>query len=59
MQFHVLDLNAVHLPEGLIGIGDLHILQRQVLHLTEELRPVDARVSHHQVVGVPDSGAGA
>ena len=41
MQFHVLDTDTVHLPECLVGIGNLYIFQCQVLHLTEKLRSVD------------------
>ena len=59
MQLHVLDPDAVHLPEGLIGIGDLHVFKRQILHLTKELRTVDTGVRHHQIVGVPDGRARA
>ena len=58
-QLHVLDLQAVHFPEGLVGVGDEHALEGDVLHLAEEFRSVDGAVAHHQVVGVPDGGAGA
>ena len=59
MQHDVLQSEAVHLPEGFIGIIDHHILQFYVFHLTEELRPVDGAVLHLQVVGVPDGRARA
>lgn len=54
MQPDVLQLQAIDLPEGLVGIAYPYILQLHVSHFTEELRPVNAATAHHQVVGVPD-----
>ena len=59
VQLDIPESEAVDLPESLVGIIDHHILQLHVAHLTEELRPVDGAVAHHQVVGVPDGRARA
>ena len=56
---HVLDSDSVDLPEGFVGIGDLDVLEFQILHLAEELGSVDAAVGHQEVVGVPDGRARA
>ena len=54
MQLYILDLNTIYLPESFISIGNLHILECQVVHLAEELGPVDTRILHHHIVGIPD-----
>ncbi len=59
VQLHIADCQPVDAPERLVGIVDDNILQLDVLHLTEELRPVDDAVLHPQVVGVPDGRARA
>ena len=55
VQLHVLQTKAIDLPECLVSIGDIDILQYHVLHLTEKFRAVNTTTTHHQVVGVPDS----
>ena len=57
VQLHVVELQTVDLPECLVGVAYLHILQFHVVHLAEELRTVDAATAHHEVVGIPDSRA--
>ena len=54
VQLDILQPQVVDSPEGLVGIGYLHVLQLHMVHLAEELRGVDAAAAHHQVVGVPD-----
>ena len=47
---------AVHAPEGLVGVGNEHPFKAEVLHLPEKLRAVDHAVAHHHVVAIPDGG---
>ena len=54
MQHHVLKRQTVDAPECLVGIVDCDVLEREVLHLTEELRTVDDAVLHVHVVRIPD-----
>ena len=57
VQAEVRRPDAVDVPEGLVGIVDAHILQREPVHLAEKLGPVDHGVLHSHVVAVPDGGA--
>ena len=57
MQFDILQAQSVDLPEGLVGIHDLYVLQFHVPHLAEELRAIDAAAAHDEVVGIPDGRA--
>ena len=54
MQLHILQFQAIYLPESFVGIVNHHVLQLYVLHLTEELRAINRTILHHQIVGVPD-----
>ena len=54
MQGDILQAQVFHLPEGLVGIGDIDIFQYDVLHLTEKFRAINAATAHLKVVGVPD-----
>ena len=54
MQGDVLQSQAVNLPEGLVGIHDVDVLQLDVAHLAEELRTVDTTTAHDEVVRIPD-----
>ena len=58
MKLKIFDLDALDIPESLVGIVDSHILQGKIIHLTEEFRPVDDTVLHCHIVAVPDSRAG-
>lgn len=59
MQLHVLELEIIYPPEGLVGIVDHDILQRQTVHLPEKLRTVDHAVSHNHIIAVPYGGTGS
>ena len=59
VQLQVAGTHVATAPEGLVGIVDDDILQVEVVHLAEHLRPVDARVAHVHVVAVPEGRAGA
>ena len=54
VKFHILELQSVYTPESFVSIIDFDPLQREVLHLTEELRAVDDGVFHHHIIAVPD-----
>ena len=56
MQPYLLQPQAVHPPECLVGIGNLDVLQLHIFHLAEEFRAINTAVAHHKIVGVPDSG---
>ena len=58
MQTDILQPQPVHLPECLVSIQELHILQFHVSHLTEELRGINTTTTHHKVIGIPDSRTG-
>ena len=53
VQYHVLQLQSVDAPERLVGIVHGYVLQRQILHLAEELRTVYHAVLHVHIVRVP------
>ena len=55
MQGDILQTQAIDLPERFVGIGDIDILKRDVVHLTEEFRAIDTTTTHDEVVGIPDS----
>lgn len=59
MQLHILQLQSINTPEGLISIIDLYILELQMLHLAEELRAIDHTVAHHHVAAIPNGRATA
>ena len=54
VQHHVLKRQSVDAPECLIGIVDCDVLEREVLHLAEELWTVDDAVFHVHIVRIPD-----
>lgn len=51
---YVLQFQAIYLPECLISICDVYVLQIQILHFAEELRPIDGAVFHHHIITIPD-----
>ena len=53
VELNVLNLESVNAPECLIGIINLHVLQGQVLHLTEEFRSIDYGILHDHIIAVP------
>ena len=55
VEFNVLQFQTINFPESLICIGNVHILQFQVLHLAEEFRTIDGAVFHHHIITIPDS----
>ena len=57
MQLHILNLYAIYFPESLVSISNLYVLELQIIHLTEKLRPIDARVLHHHIIGIPNGRA--
>ena len=57
MEHHILYLQPVNAPESLVGVVDGDVLQREILHLTEELRTVDDAVLHVHIVRIPYSRA--
>ena len=59
MQLHILQLQSINTPEGLISIIDLYILELQMLHLAEELRAIDHTIVHHHVAAIPNGRATA
>ena len=54
VEFYVLQFQAIYLPESLISICDVDVLQIQILHFAEELRPIDGAVFHHHIITIPD-----
>ena len=59
MQHHIVDVQSVDVPKGLVGIVDGDIAQFEVVHLSEKLRTVNHAVSHLHIVGVSDGRPGA
>ena len=57
MQFDIRQFQTVNFPESLVSISDFHVLQFQIFHFAEELRPVNHRVFHRHIAAVPDSRA--
>ena len=54
MQADMLQFQAVNSPESLVSIVDFNVFKRQILHLSEELRPVDDRVFHGHITAIPN-----
>ena len=54
MELYVLQFQSVNFPESLVSIGDVHILQFQVLHLAEEFWTIDGAVFHYHIITIPD-----
>ena len=53
LQLKVLGIDALAPPEHLVGIGHLHVLDVNVVHLAKHLRGVYLGVCHLQVVRIP------
>lgn len=58
MELEVLDLDAFYIPKCLVSVIDRDILQRQIIHLPEEFRPVNDTVLHGHIVAIPNGRAG-
>ena len=54
VQGDVAYVQTVDVPESLVGIVYLHVLESEVLHLAEELRTVYHAVLHGHVIRIPD-----
>ena len=55
MECDVAHFEVFHLPERLVGIGKLHVLKGETVHLAEEFWCIDYGVAHDHIVAVPDS----
>ena len=55
MECDVAHFEVFHLPERLVGIGKLHVLKGETVHLAEEFWRIDYGVAHDHIVAVPDS----
>ena len=53
MQFQIFDIQIFTTPEHLIGIVYLYILYFDVMHLAKHFGCIDTRISHFQMVGIP------
>ena len=54
MQGYIFQSQTIHFPECLVCIGNIDILEFQILHFTEEFGTINTTATHHQVVGIPD-----
>ena len=53
LKFQIFDIQIFTTPEHLIGIVYLYILYFDVVHLAKHFGCIDTRISHFQMVGIP------
>ena len=58
-HFYPADVYVLAVPEGLLRVGYLDILEGEALDLAKHLWGLDAGVLHDALLGVPDGGTGA